>query len=678
MPSYTQFEGESTGPGSWAVALGDKVAVRRAEAEGTAVYPGKKTAGLLAYLALEGPTLRERLADLLWPDAASPRNSLRQALYALRSQTPVTRSEDPVALSHDVRIEFGTGELLSAFDYGDTPEFDAWLTYRREADRAERLERWVDQVEELEREGRLEDALDVARKALALDPLSEVAYRRIMRLSYLSGDRAGALEAFRRCKQALEQELGVQPLPETASLARDIERAEVDRGPERRRSIPVTVAAPPVLAGRASAWERMERAWAAGQVIYLSGEPGVGKTRLMHEFTASKVPRERWNVFSARPGDSTAPYASQARAFRAVLDACPGIELTAAMRHELSRLLPDYADAPPKPMTSLEEKNYFYATLAEVLILSGAWLDCWVADDWQFVDSASLEMANYMFANVTPVSTDRKGQRAICTFRPNEVGDDFRAFLADLVRGGIAVHIELDRLEGSAVERMLASTAVQGAEALAPSMHRFTGGNPLFVVETLKGMLEASGGELDPDTMQHTFPDRVAQIFDERFRRLRHRELRLLQVLAVAQTDASARLVGAVLGLKDDGVASICASLERARLITGFAFSHDLVYEAVQRATPAPVRSHLHRRTAQTLEGFGGPEARIAYHYEQSGDVERALLHLSAAAEEALVRGAFARAAEWFERVREHALDPDDVARAERRLEELAPLLGSR
>ncbi len=655
--------------------LGDAVVLR--PPTGDVVYPGRKTAAVLAWLALAGPTPRERLADLLWPTAKDPRNSLRYELHVLRRQAPVLTSGDPLALADGLGIARGEGELLASFDYSDLPEFDEWLLFQRERRREDLLEELEERTASLERDGRPGEALEAARQALSLDPLSEAACRRLMRLAYLTGDRAGALDVFRRFEERLARELGVRPLPETAALARDIARAAVDRATDVRRAIPVAVDRPPLLAGREREWARMEEAWTHGQVIYLSGPPGVGKTRLMHEFAASKVPRQRWNVFTARPGDMTAPYASQARAFRAVLDGCPGIELTPVMRRELSRLLPDLADETPPPMATLAEKNYFYATLAEVLIRSGAWLDCWVADDWQFIDPPSLEMANYMFANVTPVATERKGQRAICTFRTAEVGDAFHAFLADLVRGGIAIHIELPPLDAPAVGRLLASTEVAGAAGLAEPMHRFTGGNPLFVVETLKSLLESEEGALDAASLRDLWPERVAQVFEERFRRLDARELLLLRLLAIAQTDATPRLAAAALEMDEARVATTQAALERARLLDGLAFSHDLVYEAASRATPPAVRTHLHRSVAAALGQLDGPAARIAYHHEQAGDLERALPHYLDAAEEALVRGAFAAAADWFARVRDHDADPRRAERARRALEAVAPLVES-
>lgn len=659
----------------WELRLGEAVVIE--PPGGPNARPNRKQAALLAYLAREGPTPRSRLAELLWPDAASGRASLRQALHDLKQHGPVVDAGDPVALADAVTVVTEDAWLLEGHDFSDCPAFDEWLRHRREADRAALLERLRERIEMFERTGRAEQALSVARRALALDPLSEIAHRRVMRLAYLAGDRAGAIATYRRCEAILRDELGVRPLPETVALAQAIEEASVERLATRHHAIPVTVDRPPVLAGRSEAWDRMEEAWSKGQVIYISGDPGVGKTRLMHDFAASKVPRRRWNVFTARPGDKTTPFASQARAFRAVLDACDGIELTNAMKRELGRLLPEYARVPPKPMSSLEEKNFFYAMLAEVLILSGEWLDCWIADDWQFVDTASLEMASYMFANVTPVATDRKGQRAICTFRTHEVGDDFRSFLADLVRGGAAIHIQLEPLERDDVSKVLASTGVTGVERLATSLHAFTGGNPLFVVETLKSLLEAGEIDTNEERLTRVFPDRVKDIFQERFRRLSWSQLRLLQFLEVAQTDASAQLARIVLGLSPGQLAELCAELEDASLITGLAFRHDLIYEAVRHATSAAIKTYLHRRVAEALTETRGPAARIAYHYQNAGEARRAAPRLLEAAEEARVRGAFDEAAAWYRWIVDQNLDHDTVMMAKDRLETIDAIRAS-
>lgn len=654
----------------WRLTLSDDVTVESPDA--VTFVPGRKAAAMLTYVAIEGSTPRALLSELLWPLAASPRNNLRQAVHALRKRAPIVDG-DPLRLSPEVRVADGEGDLLSAYDLSDCAELHAWTEFQVERRRVSRIERLSARADTLESEGRMMDALTAARRVLALDRLSELAHRRVIRLAYLAGDRAAALDAYHQCVEMLRVEFGVRPLPETSALARDVEAANVQRSPRPRARIPVTVARPPLLAGREDAWARMEEAWANGQVVFLSGVAGIGKSRLMNDFAESKVPRARWNAFQARPGDATAPYATQARALRLVLDRCPGIELTPVMRRELSRLIPSLTDRPPAPMTSLEEKQFFYATLAEFLTLSVRWLDVWVADDWQYVDAASLEMANYLFARITPQATGREGQYALCTFRTHEVDDRFRAFLADLVRSGIAIHVELGPLSAQAVEALLASTAVDGARTIAATLHRITDGNPLFVIETLKGLLEA--GDLDISEIGNLLPVRVAEVLEVRLRRLTVAQLRFLQLLAVAQTDASPALMRTVLRIGDESLMSLMASLEEARLSEGFAFSHDLVYAAVRATTPEPVRALLHRRAGETLARIGGAPARIAYHYEQAGETALAMPHLLDAAEDAQLRGAFRQAVDWYEQVRDLDASSDRSGRAEDRLEQLEGLL---
>ena len=64
------------------------------------------------------------------------------------------------------------------------------------------------------------DALSHATELLALEPLSEDAHRRVIRLLYLRGDRPAALLAFDRCEQVLKDEVGTRPSGEISSSAR--------------------------------------------------------------------------------------------------------------------------------------------------------------------------------------------------------------------------------------------------------------------------------------------------------------------------------------------------------------------------------------------------------------------------------------------------------------------------
>ena len=259
----------------------------------------RKDAALLAYLALEGSTPRAVLAGLLWPDTpeSQARTNLRKRLSRLREQG-LLEGEDPIGLHGGVEVdvqlapdgraalEADPGELLAGLDLTDCPDLAEWLLVWRERLREQHIAQLEAEARRLETASQLDEALEVARRLLALEPHAEVAYRRLMRLHYLLGDRAAALETFRRCREVLQREFGVEPLPETLELAGQIEASGLSVPHEARPTMPLEVLRPP-LVGREPEWARLEAAWARAQMAVVVGGAGMGKTRLLTDFAAS-------------------------------------------------------------------------------------------------------------------------------------------------------------------------------------------------------------------------------------------------------------------------------------------------------------------------------------------------------------------------------------------------------
>jgi DNA-binding SARP family transcriptional activator len=139
----------------------------------------------------------------------------------------------------------------------------------------------VARLEYLEHHGQFAEALELARWAVSLDPLSEEAHRRVMRFAYLLGDRNAAIQAYQRCREVLWQELQMAPLPETMQLTITIEsgRVPVPEAVSLKPSVPLNILRPLMLVGREREWAQLEDAWERGQAIFISGDPGVGKLR---------------------------------------------------------------------------------------------------------------------------------------------------------------------------------------------------------------------------------------------------------------------------------------------------------------------------------------------------------------------------------------------------------------
>ena len=224
-----------------------------------------KALALLAWLAVESdrPHQRALLATLFWPDQSDEhaRHSLRQALSTLRrviggadDMSCLTVTRDAVAFDLDgdasvdvidyrqlldacdrhphARLErcapciqrlqravaLYRGDLLQGFSLPDSIEFDDWVQIWRERLRQQAVDAHAAIATWHEERGALDDASDELRRLLALDPLAEPAHRRLISLLMQAGRRAEGLAQYERLRQILDEELGVEPEPETEAL----------------------------------------------------------------------------------------------------------------------------------------------------------------------------------------------------------------------------------------------------------------------------------------------------------------------------------------------------------------------------------------------------------------------------------------------------------------------------
>jgi DNA-binding SARP family transcriptional activator len=618
-----------------------------------------RSALLFAYLALEGSTPRSKMAGLLYPNNTddTARANLRQRLKRLRDTfgTDLIVPEDTLRLRPDLEVDavqleslaftgeyekailFG-GKLLPHLEPDDSPELSEWLDATRERLNLAWREALENESERLEKTN-LAQALELALRLLENDALSEEAHRRVMRLYYLQGDRSSALKAFERLKTTLTNEMGIEPLAQTLELLRVIERGETT--PQHApKATPVTLQRPPVLIGREHEWAQLENAWAKGQMIVISGEAGAGKTRLALDFLASKGEFAR---FDGRPGDALVSYSTHARTYRQMLQN-DQINLPEWVRLELSRILPELG-TPPSPIQNEADKLRFYQAKIETTRLAvKAGMQNVLLDDLQFMDDASFEAGFGIYLQ----NTQNASMHTILTCRETELSELQLQTLKQAFDAGQAIQIKLSPLEQFEVQAMLESLGVSGLERFGQTMHQATGGNPMFVLETARDLV--SGGNLEQaQTEALPLPKSVSAAIRNRLTKLEPAAIRLARVASVAATDFTLELAANVLETHVLDLSDSVEQLEKAQVLQGLTFTHDLIAQTTLEGLPLSIRNLLHDRIAVYLEKIEGNPARIAHHFLEAGMETRAVPFLTAAGELVFNNYQFGVAANLFE-----------------------------
>ncbi|MFT3666782.1 ATP-binding protein [Piscinibacter sp.] len=600
----------------------------------------ERDAALLAWLALEGATPRARLAALLWPDSdgAAARNSLRQRLFKLRRQAGldlVDAGPELLALAQGIGHDLdGADDLFGGAPAVAAGEFAHWLAAQRDARRRRRGARLAQRADAAAEAGDWAAALASAGELLSLEPHSEAAHRRVMRCHYLAGDRAAALLAFDHCERVLKDEVGVRPGADTLALLAAVEQAPARGVPAPLPTLPLR---PPRMIGRARELAALHAAAASGLHALVLGEGGMGKSRLLAEFAATS-PAPPLAQVGARPGDADRPYALLARLVRALRER--GQAPDADLRPEFARFVAELGEP---AATRFDAGRFEHAVERWLLALPAAPL---LIDDLHFADGASLDLLAHLVAvpRMPPLLLGMRPAEAAGT-------DALLLALAELPRGE---RIELAPLAPAEIAELvdsLAAAPLAGA-ALAAPLARHTGGNPQFILETLRALLLE-----DPARVLRgaalPVPAGVGMLIERRLARLSPAAVRLARVAAVASGDFGAELAARVLGRDALDLADAWAELEAAQVLAGAGFAHDLVHEAVRKGVPAAVAALLHAGVARALEEGGGAAASIARHWLAANQAQRAIAPLREAAEQARAASRLQDAAALYETLAE-------------------------
>lgn len=609
-------------PGLWRLKLGRRVQLQAAD--GRCLALEGLAALLAARLALAGPQPRDLLARQLWPEAEAERarGNLRQRLLRLKTQAGRAwiDGQDRLALATDLEVERdSTATLLVDMPLPADDTLATWLESERRRWRQLQDDALQQRLQQAEAAQQLDAAAAVATEWVAQQPEAEAPRRALARLHYLRNDRARALDELDALAAMLRRVHDAEPSAASQDLRRLVERSEVARP---RSEVPAALLRPPRLVGRGAELAVLHRVCAERGACLLLGEAGLGKSRLIADALAG---RPASLAVKAQAGDAGVPYATLARLLRGLRTQQRPRWPEGAEARTLARLLPELL-APGETLPLPADGGRLLLCEA----LQTLWQRCGLAmvavDDLHFADDASLELLQSLIADERLAGT-----AWLLAQRPGEGGAAARALRAALAEGGILQTLPLAPLDLAGVAELLDSLQLNlDAASWAPRLHRHTGGNPLFVLETLQQLQSADrvSGRLPPSAT-------VGALIERRLQALTPAAIALARVAAVAGADFGAALAEHVSGRPALDLAGAWSELETAQVLRDRSFAHDLVLEAVQRGIPAPIREHLHAAVARHLQAHGGEPARIAAHWQAAQDAAAALPWLLRAADAA-------------------------------------------
>jgi DNA-binding NarL/FixJ family response regulator len=412
------------------------------------------------------------------------------------------------------------------------------------------------------------------------------------------------------------------------------------------------------LVGRQRELELFERALdavddGAVRMLALSGEAGIGKTRLLDEL-ARRADDRGWLVFQGRGSqfESELP-------FGILLDACDdylasldarALELVAGDGlSELSTIFPSLRESVFQPAyLHAEERHLAYRRVRELLDSLGARKPVLLAlDDVHWADDASVELLAFLLLRpptrrVALALAHRRAQAA-----PR---------LADAVervaREGNLELIELPVLSQDEAGGLLAGLADDQRD----QVYRQAGGNPFYIQQ----LARAAGQHVNSGTGTATalagVPTAVAASLAEELAALSESARRVLDGAAIVGDPFELELAASVAELPEDEALEALDELlshevvRPGELPRRFHFRHPLLHQAVYEGTSAGWRIGAHARAAARLKEWAQPPERRAHHVEQSatvGDLEA--IELLGQAGRATAASAPASAARWFE-----------------------------
>ena len=652
---------------------------------------GQKQRALLAMLLLHANEVvsSDRLIEALWeerpPETAQKAlqvyvSQLRKLLGKERVQTKppgylLRVSEDELDLDRCRRLAadgrpaealaLWRGSALAEFSFEPFAQSQiARLEELRLACVEERMAVELDQGCHRELVGELEGLVGE-------HPLRERLRGQLMLALYRSGRQAEALEAYQDAREALVDELGIEPSREL----RDLQQAILNQDRALDLAAALAAEAEPTrgtFVGRerelSALTSGLDDAFAGrGRLFLLVGEPGIGKSRLADELTRHARGRGArvlvGRCWEAGGAPAYWPWVQSMRAL--VRESEPGTlrEQLGDGAVDLAQLLPElrelFPDLGRPPSLESESARFRLFEAATSLLTSAAQARpvVLVLDDLHAADEPSLLLLQFLARELGSCRVLVVGAYRNVDPTPS---NPLTAAVAELGREPVSVTVTLAGLDQHDVERFIELlTGETPNHELVRLIHEETQGNPLFMGEIVRLLVQE--GRLDNgDASRLIIPQSVRDVIARRLAHLTEECNRVLVLAAVLGREFALDALARVAGATEDELLETLDEAIEARVVSDvpgspgrLRFAHVLIRDSLYEELPSTRRVRVHRLAANALETLYGAEPRaqlaeLAYHTIAGSEFAKGVHYAQQAGDRALTLLAYEEATRLY------------------------------
>jgi tetratricopeptide (TPR) repeat protein len=438
------------------------------------------------------------------------------------------------------------------------------------------------------------------------------------------------------------------------------------------------------LATLKAAFERAQQGRPA--LTLLAGEPGIGKTRLCQELALhARLRGARVLIGRCSEADGAPPYLPFADALESFLSTETLDALQKRLGHDtgtLRELLPrsvgrlgEVSGEEPR----IDRHVLFQAVTDLVRGIAGSSGLVLILEDLHWADKASLLLLKHLFENsgTAPIAI-------VATYRDAETGRQhpLSTLLGDLRRNPAVARITLHGLALDHVRALVGtvSAATDWSADFAVKLREKTEGNPLFVQEVLKKLVE-NGAATSPPPRELVLPEGVREVIGQRLARLGEACNRMLARASVIGAAFEWELLVATAGEAEDTLLDLLDEALASQIIREkkqgrgaiYEFSHALIRQTLYESLNTPRRARVHRQVADAIlrlhaSSLDDHVVELADHFFHSGSAAEAVEYCTRAGDRALLQVGYEKAIEHYTRALEtvDALDADEPTKQSR------------